>query len=223
MASTSTRDAILLALKKRGEARAEELAAAVGVTVSAMRQHLTYLAADGLVGHREVRSGPGRPKHFYGLTAAAESRFPKTYDELTNELLDYVSDESPELLERVFERRRERRVAGAQVRLAGLPIDEAVQELARILDEDGYLAEVVAVPGEPDVYRIVEHNCAILGVAAKYGQACTSELDFIRTVLPSVEVERVAHMMAGARQCAYELRPRQPRRAKTQSQPRPKA
>lgn len=205
MASGSTRDAILLALKRRGEARAEELAGAVGVTVSAMRQHLTSLAADGLVGHRVVRSGPGRPKHFYSLTAAAEERFPKTYDELTNELLDYVSEESPELLERVFERRRERRAAGAAARLRGLRFDAAVAELARILDEDGYLAEVVDC-GD-GVWRIVEHNCAILGVAARYGQACSSELDFIREVLPGAEVERVAHMMAGARQCAYELRP----------------
>jgi DeoR family suf operon transcriptional repressor len=210
----STRDAVLLALKKRGEARAEELAAALGVTVSAMRQQLVSLAADGLVSHREVRSGPGRPKHFYALTAAAEPRFPKTYDELTNEVLDYVAEESPELLERIFERRRQRRVDGARARLAaaGPGLGDKVAELARVLDEDGYLAEVVpGAEGDGDggrSFRIVEHNCAILCVAQKYGQACATELDFIRTVLPDAEVERVAHMMAGQRQCAYEVKPR---------------
>jgi len=212
----STRDAVLLALKKQGEARAEDLAASLGVTVSAMRQQLVSLAADGLVTHREVRHGPGRPKHFYTLTAAAEGLFPKTYDELTNELLDYVADESPELLERVFERRRERRVAGARARLAaaGPGFGARVDELARVLDEDGYLAEVV--PGDDGAsFRIVEHNCAILCVAQKYGQACSSEIEFIRAVLPDAQVERVAHMMAGARQCAYEIRPRaRARRAK---------
>lgn len=213
MVTGSTRTAIVDVLKRRGEARAEELALAVGVTVSAMRQHLMGLAAEGLVSHREERSGPGRPKHVYSLTAAAESRFPKTYDELASEVLDYVADESPELLERVFERRRERRVAGAQARLRG-SLEERVTELARILDEDGYLAEVVD-PGDGS-YRIVEHNCAILGVAARYGQACVSEIDFIRTVLPDATVERVAHMMAGARQCAYEIRP------KAAAKPKPK-
>lgn len=206
----TTRDGILAALKRRGEARAEDLAAALGVTVSAMRQHLVALAGEGLVGHREVRSGPGRPKHFYALTPAAESLFPKTYDELTNELLDYVADESPELLERVFERRRARRVAGATARLAaaGPALGERVAELARILDEDGYLAEVVDWPeAGPGAVRIVEHNCAILGVAQRYGQACSSELDFIRAVLPDAAVERVSHMMAGQRQCAYEVKP----------------
>jgi DeoR family suf operon transcriptional repressor len=210
----TTRDGILAALKRRGEARAEDLAAALGVTVSAMRQHLVALTGEGLVGHREVRGGPGRPKHFYFLTDAAESLFPKTYDELTNELLDYVADESPELLERVFERRRERRVAGARARLAaaGPALSDKVDELARILDEDGYLAEVVPSPsgaggGGGGAFRVVEHNCAILGVAARYGQACVSELDFIRTVLPEATVERVSHIMAGQRQCAYEIRP----------------
>ena len=56
-------------------------------------------------------------------------------------------------------------------------------------------------------YRIVEHNCAILAVARKYGQACTSEIDFIRTVLPGATVERVSHILDGAHHCAYEVRP----------------
>jgi predicted ArsR family transcriptional regulator len=56
------------------------------------------------------------------------------------------------------------------------------------------------------VYRIVEHNCAIWAVAQKYGQACSSEIEFIRAVLPEAHVERVQHMIAGARRCAYEVR-----------------
>jgi predicted ArsR family transcriptional regulator len=55
------------------------------------------------------------------------------------------------------------------------------------------------------VFRIVEHNCAIWAVAERYGQACTSELEFIRTVLDGADVERVQHMVAGARRCAYEV------------------
>jgi DeoR family suf operon transcriptional repressor len=53
---------------------------------------------------------------------------------------------------------------------------------------------------------VVEHNCAIWAVARRYGQACTSELDFIRAVLPDAHIERVQHMVEGARRCAYEIR-----------------
>ena len=58
------------------------------------------------------------------------------------------------------------------------------------------------------MFRIVEHNCAIWAVAERYGQACTSELEFIRSVLAGADVERVQHMVAGARRSAYEVRAR---------------
>ena len=199
-----TRRALLVALKKRGEATVDDLAEAVRITVSAVRQHLTGLAAGGLVVHRSVRAGPGRPRHVYRLSSGAEALFPKDYSEVTNELLSYVEDEDPQVLERIFERRRRRRVDGALRRLSGLDFDHKVPELARILDEDGYLADFHRL-GDGS-FRITEHNCAILGVARRWGLACSTEIEFIREVLPEAVVERVAHMMSGAHVCQYEVR-----------------
>src|SRR3954467_1875015 len=141
-AQAGSRRGILMVLKKRGRARAEELAEILGITASAVRQHLTGLLGDGLVSFEEVRSGPGRPKHVYRLTAAADGLFPKTYSELTNELLDYAGTTQPGLVDDLFEMRRKRRVEGAVARLAGKDFDDRVAELARILDEDGYLADI---------------------------------------------------------------------------------
>ena len=210
----STRRQILVSLKKRGEARAEQLASDLDVTPSAVRQHLTGLVANGFVVHREVKGSPGRPKHLYHLTEAAEALFPKTYSELTNEVLAIVEDEDPELLQTVFDRRRDRRIENAKLRLHGKKTLEArVAEMALILDEDGYLADWEAL--DDGSYRITEHNCAVLGVAAKYGQACSSEIEFLRTVLSDAEVQRTAHMMAGEHRCAYVIRPKR-RRPSTQ-------
>ena len=198
----STRRMILVSLKKRGEARAEELAADLGVTASAVRQHLTGLVANGFVVHREVKGSPGRPKHLYHLTESAESLFPKTYSELTNEVLEIVEAEDPKLLQTVFDRRRDRRVENAKIRLLDKPSpSEKVAELAAILDEDGYLAAWETV--DANSFRITEHNCAVLGVAARYGQACSSEIEFLRAALPEADIERTAHMMAGEHRCAY--------------------
>jgi len=205
----SRRD-ILDVLKKRGEASADELASELRMTVSGVRQQLAALGGDGLVTHRRVKGGPGRPRHLFLLSPAAESFFPKTYSELTNELLGYIEDEEPEMVERIFEKRRRRRLERARLRLDGLTFDKRVAELTRILDDDGYLADVEVMAD--GAFRIVEHNCAILGVAQKYGQACSSEIGFIREALPDAEVERVAHKMAGAHVCAYEIRPRLPKR-----------
>jgi predicted ArsR family transcriptional regulator len=200
--------AVLYAVRRRGEATAEQVAEQLDITVSGARQHLAALADGGLVESSELPSPTGRRGRrtlVYAATAAADAYFPKAYGELTNELLGYVADTDGELLEVLFARRREARIANARARLASKrTLGARVAELTRILDEDGYLASWEKT--SPGVFRIVEHNCAIWAVAQRYGQACTSELEFIRTVLGGAEVDRVQHMVAGARRCAYEIR-----------------
>ena len=207
----ATKRALLNTLKKAGELGVEELSVQAGLTVSAVRQQLTGLQRDGLVEVVEARQARGRPRHRFRLTAAADALYPRAYAELTNELLDYVGEADPALMEEIFRRRRQRRIDGARTRLRGCSgLAEKMEEIARILDDDGYPAEAVAHPDGS--YTIVEHNCAILGIAMRYGQACGSELEFIRAVLPEAKVERVSHIMAGAHHCSYSVKLRAPRK-----------
>jgi len=200
-----TRRAILTALKRQGPLQVHELADRLGVTAPAVRQQLVRLGEDGLVTRRPGAHRRGRPPHRYELTAAAEALFPKRYGDLTTELLGYLGGpESPEVGE-LFARRGRRRLVDAQDRLAGRTLDEQVAELTAVLDGDGYLADVE--PLDDGGWRITEHNCAILSVAAGFTQACSSELAFIRAALPGAKVERVAHLMDGAHVCAYEVHP----------------
>ena len=202
------RRAVLYAVRRRGEATAEQVAEQLGMTVSGARQHLSALMRDGFVAATEtapVSTRRGRRALAYSITPLAEDVFPKAYGELTNELLGYVADRDPELLEDLFAKRRENRIASARERLAKKrTLATRVAELATILDEDGYLATFERVG--PGTFRVIEHNCAIWAVAQKYGQACTSEIDFIRAVLPDTTVERTQHMVAGAKHCAYEIK-----------------
>jgi DeoR family suf operon transcriptional repressor len=199
---------VLYAVRRRGEATAEQVAEQLGMTASGARQHLTALVESGLVETEEqAATAPrrGRRTLLYSTTPAADGYFPKAYGELTNELLGYVGDTDPALLDALFAKRREARIANATARLATRrTLASRVAELTKILDEDGYVATSTRV--DTGVYRNVEHNSAIWAVAQKYGQACTSELDFIRAVLPDATVERVQHMVAGNRHCAYEVR-----------------
>jgi DeoR family suf operon transcriptional repressor len=202
------RRAVLYALRRRGQATAADIARQLQMTSSGARQHLAALVDDGLAEATE-RPRPagqrGRPQLEYTVTDKADGLFPKAYGELTNELLGYVADADSGLVDTVFERRRDERVRNAAQRLARCrSLKAKVAELTRILDDDGYLATWEEMPGG---FRIVEHNCAIWAVAQRYGQACTSEIEFIRTVLPDAKVERVQHMVAGGPHCAYEVRP----------------
>ncbi|MGH2448414.1 MAG: helix-turn-helix transcriptional regulator [Chloroflexota bacterium] len=199
-----TRREILRYLKRSGEADAVSTARALGITPSAVRQHFTSLERDGLVTHRSERRGPGRPQHAFRLTPGGDALFPRNYDELANELLSYVEDENPELLERIFSRRGRRRLERTNARTAGLDFDARVAELTRILDEDGYLAEFERRPDGS--YLVTENNCAILGVAFRYGHACSSELEYLQAALPDATVTRVAHRLATGHVCAYHIR-----------------
>jgi len=204
------RRAVLYALRRRGQATADDIARQLDMTVSGARQHLTALVEDEFAEATELprpAGQRGRAQLAYMVTERADSLFPKAYGELTNELLGYASEADSGLVDSLFARRRDERIRNAAERLARKRTLKAkVAELTRILDDDGYLATCEDVSS--GVFRIVEHNCAIWAVAQRYGQACTSELDFIRAALPEAQVERVQHMVAGAPHCAYEVRSR---------------
>jgi predicted ArsR family transcriptional regulator len=200
---------VLYAVRRRGEATAEQVAETLAMTVSGARQHLSALVEAGLAEATESTAATGkrgRRSLVYAVTPTGDALFPKAYGELTNELLGFLDDEAPETVNRLFARRRDARTANAVARLAPLDgLEAKVDELARILDEDGYLASWTAE--DDGSFLIVEHNCAIWAVANRYGQACSSELEFIQAVLEPATVERTSHMVEGARRCAYRVRP----------------
>ncbi|HEV8296644.1 MAG TPA: ArsR family transcriptional regulator [Acidimicrobiales bacterium] len=204
------RRAVLYAVRRLDDATSEDIAEALDMTVSGARQHLTALVDHGLAATTELprpEGQRGRAQLSYHVTELADALFPKAYHALTNELLGYLDEEDSRTLDRLFARRREHRIENARLRLATLRTFGAkVTKLTRILDEDGYLATVE--PLGRNAYRVTEHNCAIAAVARNYGQACSSEIEFIRAVLPEASVERVSHMIEGARHCAYEIRRR---------------
>jgi DeoR family transcriptional regulator, suf operon transcriptional repressor len=202
------RRAVLYALRRRGQASAADIARQLDMTVSGARQHLSALVDEGFAEAGELPRPPGqrgRAQLAYTVTEKADGLFPKAYGELTNELLGYALETDAQLVDTLFARRRDERIRNAVDRLSKCrTLHDKVAELTSILDGDGYLATFEEV-GE-GTFRVVEHNCAIWAVAQRYGQACSSEIDFIRAVLPEADVERVQHMVAGAPHCAYEVR-----------------
>lgn len=202
------RRAVLYAVRRLDDATVDEVAELLDMTVSGARQHLVALAEQGLVEAIEAprpAGARGRVRLTYRVTDLADALFPKAYGALTNELLGYLDDEDASVVDRIFGRRRDERIRRAHERLeAKGTLGAKVREVAQILDDDGYLA--TAERTGTGAYRVVEHNCAIAAVARRYGQACSSEIEFLRAVLPGTSVERVKHLVAGDQHCAYEIR-----------------
>jgi len=203
----ATRRKILEFLKREDAATSDAIAVNLGITASAIRQHLAALTADGLIQFERERTGPGRPTHRYSLTTAGDALFPRNYVDLTNELLGYIEDEDAELLARVFDKRGLARLERARARTEELPFPDKVAMVAQILDEDGYLADFAELPD--GAFRLTEHNCAVLAIAQRYQHACRTELDFLQALLPEAEVVRVAHRLKSGHICSYEITPKE--------------
>src|SRR5215212_6282278 len=81
--SESPAGKILAYLQRHGEATVKQLEELLGISTTAVREHLTHLEAKDLVTAKLVRRGPGRPHALYFLTATAQDLFPKEYDTLS--------------------------------------------------------------------------------------------------------------------------------------------
>ena len=200
-APSPTQRRVLEALKRLGEATADELAVTLEVSSSAVRQHLSALRAAGLIDARQERGHAGRPADRYRATTLAEPLF--VTSDVSVELLELVDDEHPDLVDRVFDLRRQRLVDDAEARLAGTPVHERVARVTELLDAQGYLCDWEQL--DDHHFRINLHNCAIWTVAQRFGKACASELEFLQGVLPDATVARVTHKTSGAHTCAYDI------------------
>jgi DeoR family suf operon transcriptional repressor len=195
---------VLEVLKRHGEVTPDELAIALEISSSAVRQHLAALRTAGLVVSRKDHGHAGRPADRYQATTLAEPLFATAADTLPIELLEHMEAEEPTLIGRVFDRRRRQMVDEAENRLAGKTVDEQVAILTDLLDEQGYLADFEAVTDGH--FRINLHNCAIWAVANRFPQACAAELEYLRALIPEAIVQRVTHKTSGAHTCAYDVR-----------------
>lgn len=194
---------VIVALKRRGEATADELAIDLDISASAVRQHLSGLRSAGFIASRQERGQTGRPADRYHATDLTEPLFAPPDHSLSLQLLEHLEEEDPDLVGRVFQRRHQRLVEEANDQLAGTTIGERVAAVTELLEAQGYLADSETLNDQR--HRINLHSCALWTVAARFREACGAELDFISDLLPDADVERVTHKTDGAHTCSYEI------------------
>jgi predicted ArsR family transcriptional regulator len=208
---TAGADRLLGLIKRRGPQRAGDLARALGVTSEAVRQHLLQLADAGFVTSEVGQSGIGRPSKLWSLTAVGHARFPDTHAELTVQLIAAVRETLGETALEQIIRGREAEIRQAyRAALEGArSLRTRVARLAEIRAREGYMAEWRS-DGE-DGFLLIENHCPICAAASACQGFCRSELKIFRDALgPDAAVERVEHILAGARRCAYRIAPAAP-------------
>jgi predicted ArsR family transcriptional regulator len=200
-----TSDRILYQLKTKGPQTASPMAARLGVTAMAVRQHLYRLKQRGLVDYVDERRPVGRPARVWRLTPTSASRFPDSHAELTLEVIGAVRTAFGESgLQRLLEERtrRQKDSYAQRMKKAGAGLLRRAQALAEIRREQGYMAE--CVQRRDGSILLMENHCPICAAASSCQGLCREELSLFRSLLGGrAQVERIDHILAGARRCAY--------------------
>jgi predicted ArsR family transcriptional regulator len=200
-------DRLLFLLKTRGPQTAADLGTRLQITPEAVRQQLLRLVDEALVYAKSEVRGVGRPAQVYHLAPAAQRRFPDAHAELTAQLIgeirDVLGENALDKLIRVREiatrKRYEALLSGEQ------SLARKIAHLAEIRNKEGYMATWEKEDGS-DSYLLIENHCPICAAASACTGFCRSEQAIFEYVLGrDVRVERIEHLLAGARRCAYRI------------------
>lgn len=196
------RGEILLALKRAQPLTAKQLAVQLGVSPNAIRHHLKELEAESLIAYGREQRGVGAPTYAYRLSTAGEELFPRAYAETLTQLLERVAEKAGrQAAVELFEDHYRELTRRVLAQLDGAEATERVDVVARLMNQQGYMAEWQASAG---AFRLSEHNCAIRAVAERFPEVCAAEEKFLRDVLGAA-VERRTHIPSGCNACEYAI------------------
>jgi predicted ArsR family transcriptional regulator len=196
--SESPAGKILAHLQRHGEATVKDFEDLLGISTTAVREHLTHLQAKNLVTTRLVRRGPGRPRALYFLTGAAQELFPKEYDTLTNMLLrELTSREGPDRLQVLLDAVGARLADEYGGQVVGADLPERLATLREALERRGIPVELLP---EGDSFKVFA--CPYLDVAQEHAGVCSMERHMVEQVLGE-QVILEGTIREGRRSCHF--------------------
>ena len=200
---------LLYYLKVMQQAGLEELANVMKVSRMAVHKHLALLQQRGLVQALETRGRVGRPRMMYQLTSQSKTVFPKSYSAIATHALDFIErNMGKEGVEKVLRERQSELFDKYYKRLKDLDFDKQVKELARIRDEEGYMAESKKdLKGSSRKHILLEYNCPIIHIAEKHWEACSNETELFEKLL-GANIETTHRAAKGDLICKFIIKER---------------
>jgi predicted ArsR family transcriptional regulator len=199
---------LLYYLKIMQQAGLEELANVMKVSRMAVHKHLALLQNRGLVEGVETRGGVGRPRMVYQLTSQSKTVFPKSYSAIATHALDFIErNMGKEAVKKVLRERQSELFDNYYKRLKDLDFDKQVKELARIRDEEGYIAESKKGSKSGGRHVLLEYNCPIIHIAEKYWEACSTETELFEKLL-GADIETTHRAAKGDLICKFVIKER---------------
>ena len=216
---------LLYYLKVMQQAGLEELANVMKISRMAVHKHLAILQKRGLVESMETRGHVGRPRMVYQLTSQSKTVFPKSYSAIATHALDFIErNMGKEAVEKVLRERQGDLFDQYYKRLSDLDFDKRVKELAKIRDEEGYMAESKKVSSKSSgstssrlgiregqerggKHVLLEYNCPIIHIAEKHWEACSVETELFEKLLDA-KIETTHRAVKGDLICKFLIKER---------------
>jgi predicted ArsR family transcriptional regulator len=199
---------LLYYLKVLHQAGLEDLAAVMKISRMAVHKHLSSLQQRGLVEAIESRGRVGRPKMIYQLTSQSKTVFPKSYSAIATQALDFIErNMGKEGVEKVLRERQSELFDLYYKRLKGIDFDKQVKELARIRDEEGYMAESKKESKGGRKHVLLEYNCPIIHIAERHWEACSIETELFEKLLDA-DIQTTHRAAKGDAICKFMIKER---------------
>ena len=197
---------ILYYLKVMQQASLEELSNAMKISRMAVHKHLNILQKRGLIESVETRGQVGRPRMIYQLTSQSKTIFPKSYSAIATHALDFIErNMGKDGVLKVLQERQEELFDKYYNRLENLDFAQKVKELAKIRDEEGYMAESKNESKNSSKQIILEYNCPIIHIAEKHWEACTVETKLFEKLL-GAKIETTHRAAKGDLVCKFVIK-----------------
>lgn len=202
----NTRSEILKLIQLGSHTTVSELATKLEMAPATVRRHLDILQHKGMLDFEEKREGAGRPEHVFQLTPKGFETGPREYDLLLADLINEVSDLTPEQLSgksgsqvitQVFESMADR---VASVALAD-DTRPPIVKLTELLKVRRYDPKVLTENG---TIKIQLNNCPYRSAAMTNPVICSFDSRLISSVM-GAENLRSESVRDGYRCCLYEI------------------
>lgn len=194
-------------LDRKSGSTVDEVISAVGLSRTAVNQHLMVLEREGFVRKAQSRKTGGRPVQLYVLTEDGVNLFPKKYAWFSRMLIQTLREQlGEEQLSRFMYDLGVKMSAALIPRLVGRNRVERVDEIVAIMNETGFRAIRIAPEPSEKIPRVQCTNCVYHDLAKDYPEVCRFDIGFLSGLM-GADVEHLTCMQRGSTACRFRFKP----------------
>lgn len=191
-------------LEHKEGATLDELAAHLGITKTAAKEHLMKIDHLGYLSYVDSKGLVGRPRRRYLLSQGGMDAFPKQYSWLSNVLLEHLAESAgPETVAEIMDALAEK-IAGSmedKFKSAANSL-ELLKLVTETLNQLGYRSSLK----QSDLRKgavIEATNCVYHSVAQKHPVLCRFDVKFIENVTGGMSVKLESCIARGGPVCRF--------------------